>query len=162
MARATGHPFSRQLFGSQPEAQIALLRALWPQLVGSGLAQRTEVLALEGVTLRIRVADERWKQVLHNMRRTILDRMAERAGPLAPRALAFTLGLTVQVSEASEAAPADPLPPPKPPASVVASAEAIAEPALRKAFLETAARYLDRFGAKGETTSEQVHSCAKQ
>ena len=66
-----------------------LLRAAWPGVVGPELARRTEVVSLDGTTLRVRVPDAGWQKVLHRMRGDILSRLFDVAGELAPRRLGF-------------------------------------------------------------------------
>jgi hypothetical protein len=147
MKRASGTALRSQLFGSCPAGRLALLRAAWPHAVGSGLAQRTELLALEGGALRVRVEDVSWRRELHRIRGEILTRLREIAGPLAPRSLGFTLGPVVtQAKDAGRPPEPDPAgrSPAVAPASVIAGAEAIEDPEIRRAFLESAARYLDR------------------
>lgn len=133
-----------RLFAPGSPGAMALLRAAWPKAVGGDLAQRTEVTGIENGTLRVRVPDARWRQVLFRMRHEILSRLRETAGAAAPYRLGFVEGpLSV------EPLPAAPLEPVRVPADappgVVEAAEAIEDPALRARFLETAARYLDRF-----------------
>jgi hypothetical protein len=132
------------LFGGGGPKTLALLKAAWPRAVGPALAGRTEPLALEGRTLRVRVPDQRWTRVLHRMQPQILARLAEVAGSLAPRRLGFMEG---PVTRPDAPAPPDPVPP-RPAAglapSVAAGAAAIPDPEIRERFLETAARYLAR------------------
>lgn len=142
---------ARRLFGAVPARTLALVRAAWPRAVGPDLARRTEVVALEGTTLRVRVPDARWRKELHRMQPDILGRLRETTGELAPRRLGFVEGPVVPAvapasfAEAPRTATPDPAPPP---AAVVAGAEAL-DADLRARFLEVAARYLDR--AKGGT-----------
>jgi hypothetical protein len=134
-----------------PARTLALVRAAWTRAVGPDLARRTEVVALEGTTLRIRVPDARWRKELHRMQPEILARLRETTGELAPRRLGFMEGPVATVANAAAAAePARaeaPAPAPLPP-SVVAGALAL-DPDLRARFLEVAARYLER--TKGGT-----------
>src|SRR5262245_25582897 len=83
---------ARQLFGRSPQHTLAVIRAAWPAAVGSELARRTEVLALDGRVLRVRVPDAGWRKVLHRMRREILSRLHQAVGSLAPAALGFHEG----------------------------------------------------------------------
>jgi hypothetical protein len=142
---------ARRLFGAVPARTLALVRAAWTRAVGTDLARRTEVVALEGTTLRIRVPDARWRKELHRMQPEILARLRETTGELAPRRLGFMEGPVATVANAAAAAePARaeaPAPAPLP-ASVVAGALAL-DPDLRARFLEVAARYLER--TKGGT-----------
>ncbi len=147
MKRVSAIGLRSQVFGSCPKGRLALLRAAWPHAVGSGLARRTELLALEGGALRIRVEDVSWRRELHRIQGEILTRLQEIAGPLAPRSLGFTLG-AVAAQAKDDGGPPDVdtagRPPAAPPPSVVAGAEAIEDPEIRRAFLESAARYLER------------------
>jgi hypothetical protein len=156
MRRASGIELRSRVFGSHPGARLALLRAAWPDAVGHGLALRTEVLALEGGALRIRVSDASWRRELHRMRQEILSRLRELAGPLAPHALGFTLGPVQTRGEVTRSSPppAPPAPTPAPPRAVVEGAAAIQDPEIRQAFLETAARYLER--SARERSGEKV------
>jgi hypothetical protein len=151
---ALQHPVSvslaRRLFGAVPARTLALVRAAWPHAVGADLAGRTEVVTLEGATLRIRVPDARWRKELHRMQPEILARLRETTGDLAPRRLGFVEGPVVpdgSTARPRTAAAAQVLEPLPPPAAVVAEAAAALDADLRERFLEVAARYLDR--AKG-------------
>jgi hypothetical protein len=150
---ALQHPvtvsLARRLFGAVPARTLALVRAAWPHAVGPELASRTEVVTLEGSTLRIRVPDARWRKELHRMQREILARLRVTTGELAPRRLGFVEGPVAPGSTPSprpgaEVRVVDPAPP-----ALVAEAAAGLDPELRERFLEVAARYLDR--AKGGT-----------
>ncbi|PYQ22807.1 MAG: hypothetical protein DMF81_10980, partial [Acidobacteria bacterium] len=63
-----------------PAARLALLKSAWPLAVGPELARRTEVLAVEGRTLRVRVPDTGWRKVLHRMQPQIVARLRGVAG----------------------------------------------------------------------------------
>src|SRR4051794_36926337 len=92
LRRAVGDGLAARIFGGGPIPTLALVRAAWPRVVGPDVARRTEVLAIEGSTLRLRVPDAGWRKVLHRMQGDILRRMREVAGSLAPRRLGFTEG----------------------------------------------------------------------
>jgi len=147
LERPADASLARRLFGAVPARTLALVRAAWPRAVGPDLARRTEVVALEGTTLRIRVPDARWRKELHRMQPDILARLRETTGELAPRRLGFVEG-PVAVARAAERPRTVTLAPAPPPAAVVAGAAGL-EPDLRARFLEVAARFLDR--AKGGT-----------
>ena len=137
---------ARRLFGASPRGSLALLRGAWAEAVGAEVAQRTEVLALEGRTLRVRVADGRWRKVLHRMQGTILTRMRNLAGDLAPARLGFQEGTLSEAPTLSlPPEPALPAPPEPLPDSLARHTAAIADDELRARFEETAARYLGRF-----------------
>jgi Dna[CI] antecedent DciA-like protein len=146
MEHAGARDVVQQLFGATPERRLALLRAAWPGAVGPELARRTEVITLDGDALRIRVPDATWRKGLLRMRRDILVRLYRVAGSLAPRQLGFVEGGGSGphgLAEAEAPLPAAPAAPPS--RALLAEAERIVEPELRARFLETAARYLDRF-----------------
>jgi hypothetical protein len=137
---------ARQIFGRSDTHVLALLRAAWWQAVGTELGRRTEVVALEGRTLRIRVPDAGWRKVLHRMRGDLLGRLRAIAGSLAPYQLGFVEG---KVPGAGPAPPGPSSPPALPPPDaapdvLVADAAVIPDPELRARFLETARRYLHR------------------
>jgi hypothetical protein len=139
---AVGPEIARRLFTPGSPAAAALVRAAWPRAVGAELADRTEVISLEGGTLRVRVPDARWRTVLHRMQRDILACLRQSAGPAAPVRLGFVEG-PVATRPTATAAPARPTLPPPP--EVAAAAASIPDAALRERFLESAARYLSRF-----------------
>lgn len=129
---------------SSDAARLALIKSAWPFAVGQELARRTEVLALEGGTLRVRVPDAGWRKVLHRMQPQIVDRLRTIAGERAPSRLGFSEG---QVAAPAEQTPAESAPGAGPATldpAVAAAAERIADAELRKAFLASAARYLAR------------------
>jgi hypothetical protein len=92
MERISGRSLAAQLFGASPARTLALLEAAWPLAVGPELARRTEVLGIEGGTLRVRVPDAGWRKVLHRMQPQILGHLREIAGDLAPRRMGFVEG----------------------------------------------------------------------
>jgi len=141
--RAARGDTAAHLFGGRPEARIALLRAAWTHAVGAELSRRTEVLAVEGQTLRVRVPDARWRRVLHRMQPDLLARLRAMAGEIAPRRLGFTEG---GVAESSPPAPAPASAPREPAASeaVRAASTAIEDSELRGRFVASAERYLSR------------------
>jgi len=92
MERISGRSLAARLFGASPARTLALLEAAWPLAVGPELARRTEVLGIEGGTLRVRVPDAGWRKVLHRMQPQILGHLREIAGDLAPRRMGFVEG----------------------------------------------------------------------
>ena len=98
--------------------------------------------------------DASWRKVLHRMRGEILGRLADVAGAAAPDRLGFQeeawagrAGSEARRDAAPEPARRDASPSP-PPAALAREAEAIADPEMRSAFLEAAARYLARGRAR--------------
>ena len=140
-----GTDLASRLFGRSHEHTLALLRAAWPVAVGAELAWRTEVLALEGRTLRVRVPDGAWRDVLHRMRGSILKRLEATAGSLTPTAIGYHEGpITPRASAPPEAKPVQTHP--NVPTAVAEAAQAIKDPEIRAGFEQTAARYLARQG----------------
>ncbi len=150
MQRPSAPDLAAQLFGSSPERRLLLMRAAWPVSVGPELARRTEVVALDGGLLRVRVPDATWQRSLARMRGEIMLRLREIAGAAAPRSLGFVLGpvsgpQAEQAPRTGRPAPRAPGSDRPAPAEVVSAAQAIPDPELRERFLAAAARYLDRF-----------------
>jgi hypothetical protein len=145
LQRAADGSLVQRLFPAGSPQRLELMRAAWPLAVGADLARRTEVLALEQGTLRIRVPDARWRKVLHKMAPQILQRMRDVAAQAAPYRLGFQDG-------GGKVAPMTAPPtPPRPesrsapaPESVQTEAGRIADPELRRLFIEAAGRYLAR------------------
>jgi hypothetical protein len=139
--RAGEGDLAARLFGRDRAHVTELLRAAWAPAVGADLARRTEVVGVEGQTLRVRVPDARWRTVLHRMQPQILARLRDVAGTLAPHRLGFVEGtLASPPSPRPEAPPADADCPP----GVAAEAARIEDAELRERFLAAAARYLSR------------------
>jgi hypothetical protein len=147
LERASATDLASRLFGGRTPHALELLRAAWPRAVGPDLARRTEVVAVEGVTLRVRVPDARWRRVLHRLQPEILPRLRQVAGTLAPRRLGFVEG---GIADAPPDAPAEAgqSAPVACPDAVAREAAAIADPELRARFLASAGRYLARRGGR--------------
>ena len=147
---------ARRLFPPGSMQRLELMRAAWPLAVGEDLARRTEVLALEGRTLRVRVPDAGWRKVLHRLRGQILGRLAAVAGGAAPDRLGFQEGAPHAAAAGRPVArPAAPARVPAPPPALAREAEAITDPDLRRSFLDVAARYLAR-GAANSTENDHA------
>jgi hypothetical protein len=144
-----GQGLASRIFGSEPARRLALIKSAWPFAVGPELARRTEVLALEGRTLRVRVPDAGWRKALHRMQPQIVARLRSVAGDLGPSRLGF--------SEGQVAAPAETKPAPSAGSGettrldpeLTAAAERIADAELRQLFLAAAVRYLS--GRRGRS-----------
>jgi Dna[CI] antecedent DciA-like protein len=138
-----GNGLAASVFASAP-ARLALIKGAWPFAVGHELARRTEVLALDGRTLRVRVPDAGWRKVLHRMQPQIVERLRAIAGELGPVRLGFSEGQVAAPAEAKPAAGAPAAGPDTLDPAVAAAAERIADAELRRTFLASAARYLAR------------------
>jgi hypothetical protein len=146
MKRTTPSDLAVELFGKDTARRLLLLRTAWPAAVGSDLARRSEVVALDGEVLRIRVPDAAWRKSLFRMRSDLLARLRRTVGSAAPHALGFAKGTVAARAD-------DPLPAPSPPvarplpAALAKAAEGIPDAIVRERFCESASRYLGRFAA---------------
>ncbi len=153
LSRAGGSASVSRVFARGTPQVLALLKAAWPAAVGPELARRTELLALEGSALRVRVPDVRWRKVLHRMQPEILERLRRVAGELAPRRLGFSEGgpggsipaELLAVAPGGASTPGEDAPP-ELPGGLEAAARAIGDPEIRARFERCAARYLAVFG----------------
>jgi hypothetical protein len=146
MRRTTPTDLAASLFGTAPARRLLFLKKAWPAAVGPDLARRSEVVALDGDLLRIRVPDAVWRKSLWRMRSELLTRLRRIAGPAAPHALGFAEG-TVSAAP-DERAPRAPLVVPRPlGADLAEAARAIPDTEIRELFCRTAGRYLGRFSA---------------
>jgi hypothetical protein len=132
------------IFGAAPVRRLVFLKAAWPAAVGAELARRSEVVALDGDLLRIRVPDAIWRKSLWRMRSDLLARLRRIAGSAAPYALGFAEGPVTGTAR-------EPIPPPpavaaRPlPADLAKAVEAIPDAEVRELFREAVGRYLGRF-----------------
>ena len=150
------------LFGSPPEARLALIRAVWPRVVGEQVARRTEVASLTADFLRLRVTDPRWRKVLPRMRKDILAHLRQAIGTLAPHEIGLLEGDARRAAEEAgdslrhaarrREAAAQPaaIPPSR---ALVDASHAIADADMRAEFLATAARYLAAAARRANATS---------
>ncbi len=156
MKRPSAPHLAKQLFGASPERILLLMRAAWPVAVGPELARRTEVVALDGGVLRVRVPDATWQRGLARMRGEIMSRLREIAGAAAPRSLGFVHGPVSAPSETTAASGTARDVPESPAllrplsAQLAAAAQVIPDEELREGFLAAAERYLARFGRDSE------------
>jgi Dna[CI] antecedent DciA-like protein len=158
MDRISGRSLAARLFGASPARTLALLEAVWPLAVGPELARRTEVLGIEGGTLRVRVPDAGWRKVLHRMQPQILGHLREIAGDLAPRRMGFVEGGMTDQPQSTAASRSDgdvrggfqggsrvPIfQGTSAPPEVEDVAATIDDSEIRTRFLEVATRYLER------------------
>jgi hypothetical protein len=142
------------LFSSTPEARLALIRAIWPQVVGEQVARQAEVASLTAGLLRLRVVDAQWRRVLPRMRQDMLAHLRQAVGRLAPQQIGLIEGRTRSETHQTSGGPPsaeadrhDPETEPpdttSPPDALVEASRAIADAALRTEFLAAATRYLN-------------------
>jgi hypothetical protein len=144
LERAIDAGMARRLFPPGSGRTLYLLRVVWADAVGDELSRRTEVLAIEGNTLRVMIPTGGWKKVLHRLSPQILARLRRVLGDLAPRRLGFTEGLVADPGPGPSSPPETTLTKAAPPDSLVEAARDIADPEIRALFLETAALYFER------------------
>lgn len=133
------------ILAATPGRRLTLLKAAWPAAVGRDLARRSEVVALDGEVLRIRVPDGTWRKNLWAMRKDLLGRLRKIAGRAAPHAMGFVEGpvqAAIEPPQATATAPAVVAPLPR---DLQNAAAAIPDDETRRRFEETAGRYLGRF-----------------
>jgi hypothetical protein len=152
MRRTTPSDLAADLFGATPARRLTLMKAAWRAAVGADLARRSEVVALDGDLLRVRVPDATWRRSLWRMRSDLLARLRKVVGSASPHALGFAEG-PVAGSETTEASPAAigaavPLPP-----ALAAAADQIPDPETRERFRKAAGLYLGRFAPPPKTTT---------
>ncbi|MCU0242813.1 MAG: DUF721 domain-containing protein [Vicinamibacteria bacterium] len=131
---------------SDDAQRLFFIKAIWPRAMGEALAQRAEVIALRQGVLSLRVLDAAWIPVLmQEYRIKMLMRLREYMGSLAPRDIACVPHSSPgRISKPAPQNLTPPLPLPSPTPAILMSAESIADPELRAAYLHTAALYLDR------------------
>jgi len=140
-----GKGLAAQIFRPEP-ARLALLRSAWAVAVGPELARRTEVIAVEGRTLRVRVPDAGWRKVLHRMQGQIVYRLRAIAGELGPARIGFSDGQVTLAAEVKASAPEQNEGSTAMGPALAAAVDGIPDPELRKAFVAPAERYLARVG----------------
>src|SRR5258708_3152119 len=165
MERISGRSLAARLFGASPARTLALLEAAWPLAVGLELARRTEVLGIEGGTLRVRVPDAGWRKGLHRMQPQILGHLREIAGDLAPRRMGFVEGGMTDRPQSAAASRSDgdarggfqggsslhsESGVNSPPEINDVAGGSIADPEIRARFLATMARYLERWKGRND------------
>ena len=85
-------PSLPRFFSDAVTHRLAVLKALWPTIVGEALANHSEVVGIQGDVMRVRADSASWLKTLRDLRGTLVLRLQGAAGPLAPRALAFVEG----------------------------------------------------------------------
>jgi len=81
-----------RFFAAAEPHRLAVLKALWPSITGEALANHSEVVGIQGEVMRVRADSGAWLKTLRDLKGTLVVRLQQTAGPLAPRALAFVEG----------------------------------------------------------------------
>lgn len=72
-----------------PRTPLAAVQARWAKAVGERLAAVAVPVAEKGGTMTVECVDATWAQELDLMQATLLERLREEVGDLAPQALRF-------------------------------------------------------------------------
>jgi hypothetical protein len=144
MKRSAPADLAAQLLRAAPGRRLTLLGAAWPAAVGPELARRSEVVALDGDLMRVRVGDAIWRRTLWRMRADLLARLRRIAGSAAPHALSFVEGPVAPTVEPRPPSPRAAAPVPLPPA-IAEAADLIPDHDTRQRFRDAVGRYLARF-----------------
>jgi hypothetical protein len=85
-------PSLPRFFAAALPHRLAVLKALWPSITGEALANHSEVVGIQGDVMRVRADSASWLKTLRDLKGTLVYRLQQAAGPLAPRGLAFVEG----------------------------------------------------------------------
>jgi predicted nucleic acid-binding Zn ribbon protein len=112
---------------SEGHFEIVKLMRLWPEVVGDGIARRTEVTGIKFHTAVVKVSGAMWIQELNLMKPQILERLRQAVGNESVRDLRFVQGRLSRRDRARlRLAPRN--------VRRAIALPAIADPALRSAF----------------------------
>ena len=81
-----------RFFAAAGPHRLAVLKALWPSITGDALAAHSEVVGIQDDVMRVRADSASWLKTLRDLKGTLVFRLQQAAGPLAPRGLAFVEG----------------------------------------------------------------------
>jgi predicted nucleic acid-binding Zn ribbon protein len=81
--------FQAALRGAAPRTPLAAVQAGWAKAVGDRLAAVAVPVAEREGTMTIECVDAVWAQELDLMQATLLERLREEVGEMAPQALRF-------------------------------------------------------------------------
>ena len=135
-----------RFFAAAEPHRLAVLKALWPSITGDALANHSEVVGIQGEVMRVRADSASWLKTLRDLKGTLVIRLQQAAGPLAPRGLAFVEGPLAprpprrKSRERVKPAPIDALP-----RAVSEAAERIPTAEGREVYLRAAAAFRARF-----------------
>lgn len=81
-----------RFFAAAEPHRLAVLKALWPSITGEALANHSEVVGIQGEVMRVRADSASWLKTLRDLKGTLVFRLQQAAGTMAPRGLAFVEG----------------------------------------------------------------------
>jgi len=79
----------RALGEAAPKTPLAAVQAAWAETVGEGVAAAAEPVSERAGTVTVRCLDPVWAEELELMQEQLLERLGDRLGERAPRALRF-------------------------------------------------------------------------
>ena len=79
----------RALGEAAPKTPLAAVQATWVEAVGERVAAAAEPVSERAGTVTVRCLDPVWAQELELMQEQLLERLGDRLGERAPRALRF-------------------------------------------------------------------------
>ena len=124
-----------------------MLKALWPSITGDALANHSEVVGIQGDVMRVRANSASWLKTLRDLKGTLVYRLQQAAGPLAPRGLAFVEGpIAPKPPRRKARARPGPIQVEALPKAVSDAAERIPTGEGREIYLRAAAAFQARFG----------------
>lgn len=89
--RPAGEAFRAALGAAAPKTRLAAVQAAWGDVVGERLAAAAQPVSERGAELTIECVDPVWAEELDLMQTLLLERLRDRLGEDAPRALRFRL-----------------------------------------------------------------------
>lgn len=135
-----------RFFAAAEPHRLAVLKALWPAVTGDALANHSEVVGIQGDVMRIRADSASWLKTLRDLKGTVIVRLQDAAGPLAPRALSFVEGPIAERRSRKPRPRRRTVPDTTLGDSIREAANQIPTPEGRDIYLRAAAAFKGRFG----------------
>lgn len=137
-----------RFFAAAEPHRLAVLKALWPSITGEALANHSEVVGIQGDVMRVRADSASWLKTLRDLMGTLVFRLQQAAGPLAPRGLAFVEGpISPRPLRRRPRERVKPVPVGALPRAISEAARQIPTAEGREIYLRAAAAFQARFGA---------------
>jgi hypothetical protein len=141
-------PSLPRFFSAALPHRLAVLQALWPSITGDALASHSEVVGIQEDVMRVRADSAAWLKTLRDLKGTLVYRLQQAAGPLAPRGLAFVEGpVAPRPPRRKVPTPSRPLAPKDLPRPISEGAKKIPTAEGREIYLRAAGAFKGRFGS---------------
>jgi hypothetical protein len=135
-----------RFFAAAEPHRLAVLKALWPSITGEALANHSEVVGIQGDVMRVRADSASWLKTLRDLKGTLVFRLQQAAGTMAPRGLAFVEGpLGAKPPRRKARGRVEPVSIDELPAVVSQAADRIPTAEGREIYLRAAATFRARF-----------------